>query len=285
MLDLAESLPDDVVFYHGLWQDITDQLLLGPDGYSVFIDREKGEAKFDSPLFLRWLNFYASLPKDFDDWMRSTPTGKLRAARDDAAIYDYAYRDKIALQWLGVYDFYNYRAESLFGTKDWVFLGHPAEGHNGINCEARNALVMTKWCAEQDLCWDVIRMFMTTPVSFSGLPTLESLFDYKLERQDPMDNQYIVYFDGATVGSERDPDLTTDKLTKPGYIVFPEERDFEHLKRILNAAGYPMTEKVSSDIAEIVAEEMSAFVGGVGTAEECAEKIQSRVSIWLSEHE
>ena len=29
---------------------------------------------------------------------------------------------------------------------------------------------------------------------------------------------------------------------------------------------------------------MSAFVGGVGTAEDCTKKIQSRVSIWLAEH-
>ncbi len=284
MLDFAESTPDDVVFYHSLRQDNADRILLGPDGYSVFIDMENGEAKFDSPLFLRWLKFCASLPKDLDDWLKSTPTGRLRAARDDAGIYDYAYRDRIALQWIGVYDMSLDRAESLFGTKDWVFLGHPGEGHSGIDCQARNALVMTKWCAEKELCWDVIRMFMTTPVSFNGLPALESLFDYDLERRNPMDHQAIVYFDGATVGSERDPDLTPDKLTRPGYIVLPEERDFEHIKRVLNAAGYPMTEKVSSDITEIVAEEMSAFLGGVGTAEDCAAKIQSRVSIWLAEN-
>ena len=285
MLDLAESLPEDTVFYHSLWQENADRMLLGPDGYSVFIDREKGEAKFDSPLFTRWLKFYASLPKDFDDWMKSTPTGKLRAARDDAAIYDYAYRDKIVLQWIGVYDFRNERAESLFGTKDWVFLGHPAQGHSGIDCRAQNCLVMTKWCANPDICWDVIRMFLLSPASSIGLPVLESKFDEALAERDYLDHQAIVYFDGSTVGSPRDPDLTQDKLKKPGYIVFYAPEDFEHIRRLMNIAGYPMTEKLSPDIAEIVAEEISAFAGGVGTAEDCARKIQSRVSIWLSEHE
>lgn len=36
---------------------------------------------------------------------------------------------------------------------------------------------------------------------------------------------------------------------------------------------------------EIVEKEISAYLAGVGTADDCAEKIQSRVEIWLAEHE
>ena len=38
------------------------------------------------------------------------------------------------------------------------------------------------------------------------------------------------------------------------------------------------------DVTDVVREEIPAFLGGVGTAEDCAKKIQSRVSIWLAEH-
>jgi hypothetical protein len=244
---------------------------------------EDGQAKFDSPLFLRWLNFYASLPKDSDDWMKKTPTGKLQAARDFAGIYDYAYQDRIALQWISLYQLHLSRQESLFGTKDWVYLGHPAEGHSGVDCRADNCLVMTRWSGEKELAWDVIRTLIADPENWGGLPTLESLFDQSLERQNLLNQQYIVYFNGSTIGSARDPDLKRENLQSPGYIVRPEREDFEHVKRILNSAGYPMTEKLNPDIAAIVAEEISAFVGGVGTAEDCAAKIQSRVSILLAE--
>ena len=37
-------------------------------------------------------------------------------------------------------------------------------------------------------------------------------------------------------------------------------------------------------ISAIIEEELSAFAAGVGTAEDCAAKIQSRVSIWMAEH-
>ena len=36
---------------------------------------------------------------------------------------------------------------------------------------------------------------------------------------------------------------------------------------------------------DIVREEISTYFGGLGTAEACAKKIQSRVTIWLSENE
>ena len=45
-----------------------------------------------------------------------------------------------------------------------------------------------------------------------------------------------------------------------------------------------MTEFVDPEIQAIVAEELSALGAGVGTPEECAKKIQSRVSILLAEN-
>ena len=285
MLDVAESLPDDAEFYYSLRQDNAVDLLLGPDGYGVFVDLEKHEAHFDSPLFRRWLDFYASLPKDYNDWLQRSPTGQLMNRKDYAGVYDWAYQDRIVLRWGGIIYHELSMIESLFGTKDWVYLGHPAEGHSGIDCRAEAAVVMTRWCTERETAWDVLRTLIAESNSPFRLPALETVYDRILAENSPYNHQYIVYFDGNTVGSERDPDLTPEKLKRPGYIVLPEPEDYEHLKRILNAAGYPLTESLSPEIAAIVAEEISAYLGGVGTPESCAAKIQSRVSIWLSEHE
>ena len=119
--------------------------------------------------------------------------------------------------------------------------------------------------------------------NLNDLPALESAFDAQLREYGYLNRQAIVYFSGSTVGSERDPDLTAADLKQPGYIVWPEEEDFAHIRRLLNAAGYPMTDKLSPEITAIVEEELSVFAAGVGSAEDCAKKIQSRVSIWLAE--
>ncbi|MBR4896048.1 MAG: hypothetical protein IKZ41_06445, partial [Clostridia bacterium] len=62
LLDFAESLPSDVRLFNGLSRENAADSLLGPSGYRLFLDRKRAKCAFDSPEFLRWLNFLASLP-------------------------------------------------------------------------------------------------------------------------------------------------------------------------------------------------------------------------------
>ena len=76
-----------------------------------------------------------------------------------------------------------------------------------------------------------------------------------------------------------------DDLGAVGWVSIPTAEDFARFEAFLdNDAGYPLTERISPEINEIIEEEISAFFAGVGSAEDCAKKIQSRVSIWLAEH-
>ena len=43
-------------------------------------------------------------------------------------------------------------------------------------------------------------------------------------------------------------------------------------------------EELPFEVASIIREEISSFLGGVGSAADCAGKIQSRMSIWLAEN-
>ena len=49
-------------------------------------------------------------------------------------------------------------------------------------------------------------------------------------------------------------------------------------------AAAPILEMTPDTVTSILTEEISACLSGVGTAEDCAAKIQSRVSIWLAEN-
>ena len=78
---------------------------------------------------------------------------------------------------------------------------------------------------------------------------------------------------------------TPADLDVPGWVSVPTAEDFARFEAFLdNDAGYPLTERLSPVITSIIKEEISAFLSGKGTAEDCAKKIQSRASIWMAEH-
>jgi hypothetical protein len=90
------------------------------------------------------------------------------------------------------------------------------------------------------------------------------------------------------------PDRTVEEveqlmaLYSPGisYEVFPycTEEDVTAVRELIRTAGNPYRTRIPNEVRDIVTEEISAFLSGVGTAESCAAKIQSRASIWLAEH-
>ena len=74
-------------------------------------------------------------------------------------------------------------------------------------------------------------------------------------------------------------------LTEPGILTEFTEEDERRIRDILdNHCGIPFALSANEDVTAIVHEELSVFLSGVGTAEDCAKKIQSRVSIWLAEN-
>ncbi|MBQ3707811.1 MAG: hypothetical protein II889_07875 [Clostridia bacterium] len=59
--------------------------------------------------------------------------------------------------------------------------------------------------------------------------------------------------------------------------------DAAKMEAILDSLGRPLLEVWRTDVKGILHEELSAYLAGIGTPEDCAKKIQSRVSIWLAE--
>ena len=56
------------------------------------------------------------------------------------------------------------------------------------------------------------------------------------------------------------------------------------IRAFLDAPVAPAYEELPFEVASIIREEISSFLGGVGSAADCAGKIQSRMSIWLAEN-
>jgi len=77
--------------------------------------------------------------------------------------------------------------------------------------------------------------------------------------------------------------VTGSDLPYPGIVSDYTPEDAAKMEAILDSVGMPLLSVWKTDVREIIGEELSAFLAGVGTPEDCAAKIQSRVSLWLAE--
>ena len=283
LLDYAESLPEDVTFEPYLTQENAQSRLLGRDGFRSFYDREHASCSFDSPEFIRLLGFLAGLPKDRQELLRVSAFDRA----DSVEQYGYFYGGKVALYPFTLSGLDRLRnAESQFGAKDWVMIGFPAEGHNGSYLTTDTCLVMTSFCAAPELAWEwlcAVMLGTDDDWGFARWSSLKSAFDARAE--DLWNTQSILYFNGNMESYGNYEPFTEADLKSPGYICRLEKTDTDRLKTLLDdVLGSPMIDAVPGQITEIVNEEISVFLSGVGTAEDCAGKIQSRVSIWQAEH-
>ena len=146
---------------------------------------------------------------------------------------------------------------------------------------------MTSFCDNPEIAWDVIRSLIIDQDDYSEevMPVLKT--DFEAKAREYYNADFIFYFDSWETSVPKDPahPITSESLEKPGIVTEFTEADADFILDYLdNRCGCPYTLSVHEEIAAIIQEEISAYLAGVGTAEDCAKKIQSRVSIWLAEN-
>ncbi len=287
-LDFADALPPDIVLIGGLTQEKAMSLrygILGNFGLDAFFDEAAGKCAFDDPLFVRWLKFVSSLPKDESELKKRSPFD----AEKDSSKYDWLMTDRVALARMYGYDATDcVRFESTFGTKDWVLVGYPSAEGSGTEISSTIACCVTTFCPDPDAAWDFVRtVVLSKKQTTSFSPNLSALRDgTESAMKTSLNRDYVQYFNGEIESNspKKDPPLTKEDLRKPGYIIDFTKEDADRILAELDRAGKPITKMIPAAVQEIVAEEISTYLGGLGSAEDCAGKIQSRVSIWLAEH-
>ena len=283
-LDYAENLPADTELLHGFTRDKASNLLFGADGYAFFIDTENGTCSFDSPDFIRCLRFLRSLPTEEE--YRRTEWGEM----DADTIMERRMHEKIALVRVAP-DAIGHTPVLAHGTKEWVLIGYPApEKRNGAGVPVMlgQVFVISSSCQNKEAAWEFIRSCFTDKDGQGGSPALKSLFRSMAETK--YDYEFLDFFSfhaetGYGIIQKRDPDhpVTGSDLPYPGIVSDYTPEDAAKMEAILDSVGMPLLSVWKTDVREIIGEELSAFLAGVGTPEDCAAKIQSRVSIWLAE--
>lgn len=285
MLDFFESLPADVEKYPQLFRKSGVYGLLA-QGYGCFIDRETGTCSFDSDLFIRYLNFLMTLPEDNREWRAHSEYASMSAPDQFSARMS----GKVALdmKWLGFpHDYWD--LETVFGTRDYTLIGRATTTDSGARVTSGHVFAITNFTQSPDICWGLLKYFFAEKqpafLAESGILSLKTSMNAVFESSAQYDHVY--YTTGTTHTLERDPEnpLTEETLDKPGILLSFTDEDRQKYEDFLDNSGNPLIHEISDAVTDIVKEEMSVYFSSLGTAEDCAKKIQSRVTIWLSENE
>ncbi|MBR5313548.1 MAG: hypothetical protein IKU40_11780 [Clostridia bacterium] len=280
MIELAKSLPEDMVLYESLNKQQSLSSWLGQNWHRLFIDEETNTCRFDSEEFIGLLEYLGTLPNTWEDaaklladyretGVRWAPhqTGHVALAPDQIWLVS---------SWV--------TREHTFFDSNLVRIGYPtAEGQNGSTVDMI-PYVITSFCEIPDLAWDFIESILL-PDNFQTfgacLPVLRS------QVEQICTDAYELYWDVSPNGGVGGSTLAYAYEIHPGDIryIFTERHERELIDFLDNIAGQPISTISDDVIADILSEEITSFFGGTKTAEECADIVQSRVSIYLSENE
>jgi len=284
MVEYAAALPEGVSLMDKLSAENAADLLFGGTGYSAFVDVKAGTCSFDSADFIRYLEFLQTLPKEFD--YRSYDRAETAEKYGDGRLI-------LAEQtYMGISDYL--KEESIFRTPEYIRIGYPSGGSfSGGSYITAAPFVITSFCEYPEEAWSFIETSLfdigenlLSNRYKSGFPTLKSQFQQVCE--DSADYVYKYYYDGRYSMGINNPESPLSLLTddRPGIVKYFTEEDAAELEQWLDEdVGIRLGNTVSKEISEIVEEEISSYLADVKDAQSCAKMIQSRVNLWLSEHE
>ncbi len=250
-----------------------------------FIDWSTGTCRFDSPEFIRLLQFCNRFLDEFDwehyeynDEDMNTET-RIAAGRQmllRASIY--------SLQDVIYNDFYFGGDGTSSAT---TYIGYPTSSGAGNAMQFQMSLGMSSRCADKEGAWSFMRLFLEDEFQNSlwYLPVKRSVFEEKLA--ELMEPRYQKDENGDYVTDENGEKIMVP-LASWGFedgtireIYQLSEAQAQNLRDLIESTtkDYSSNEAVS----ELITNEAKPFFLGQKSAEEVARLIQSKVNIYVNE--
>ena len=182
--------------------------------------------------------------------------------------------------------------DALFLTDEVTMIGYPVTasetGSSGIIAEPEKIFAITSFSGHPDAAWTFIRtVLLGMDASSVHGPILKSVYDRQVLSE--LGKTFAYYTDGSKTSFRVTEDNPIEKADpypdKPGIRRTFDETEAEKLRAVYDSVGSPHLSGISEAVSEIVSEELSAMSAGMSSPEDCAKRIQSRVSIWLAEHQ
>lgn len=233
-----------------------------------FVDFKNGSCSFDSQGFIDLLKFINDLPKDEDTEMDY----------EDSEAY---YRENKALlmtYFISSFEDYQVLKKGYFGT-EIEFNGFPSDDDAQSYISPYLQIAMNSDCKHKDVAWEFMKSFMTDEYQNK----IEWSFPVKKTAMDALaakaqEKPYYIDSKGKKVE-------TSSTWSIGGIDVEIEELSKEETDELVNfVKSVNKTTLYEEKIVNIITEEADAYFEGQKTAEEVADIIQSRVSLYMSEN-
>lgn len=277
----ASMLCDDVVSFSN-YKEICKQRNVDPsmimgeltkedaeDLYALsaleFVDVENKTCDFKNQDFYQLLEFVNGLPEKVSDEPEVT-----------------IYRDKKAIllpvQIYGMDDYV--WAKKGFFDGDVVYNGMPTANAGETFIEVPFQIAMSSTCKDKTVAWEFIRSFLTEEYQSElqcYFPVSEKAFETELKKAQVKEDSYTDE-DGHVVEVQKHILVMDDIEVELEPINEAEAKQFYEL--VKSADKSTLWDEA---IVTIISEEVEAYLAGQKSAEEVADIIQSRVSIYLNE--
>ena len=266
LIELYNKYPEKARAYHTR-TDMFSEIFSSSDD---FVDYENAVCSFDSPEFIKLLEFCNEFPQEID---------KPDKENDPEGLDNYYYervfdfikdRDLIAYQRFYDFNSFNYYKYGYFSNDDAEIVNCPSVDESRAKIGFNSGFVISEKSADKQACWEFIKSFLSEENQQcgngygNGFPAMKEYF-YKSADESMKEQDINEQFKGT---GEKIPPLSQ------------QERDF-YCDYIMNADS--CVDYYSQSIIDICHEETDAYFNGGQTAQQTAEYIQSRVSILLSE--
>ena len=259
-LDLAQQHGAQQMFGAGMTRDGFLTRLIAYTG-KEYVDRVHGTCSFDSPEFVRLLQYLSQLPEEKDetlgDWER------IYFGKQDL----YCTGGGNLIRWICY-------ADSVFGGESRS-IGFPATNGNGVAMTPTIRLGMSAKSEVQDGVWAFFKFLLSDSFQYKvgDVPMMQNALDRIIEKWvSEMDGEKALGLVGVMDGQRFNttiPLATLDDNKK--------ERAIQVIQSIDCVNEY------DSNLFDIIWQEVNAYLGGGKTAEQAAATIQSRASLYMAE--
>lgn len=170
----------------------------------------------------------------------------------------------------------DYQIQSVLYEGNLAYVGYPTANGSGTAVSYRgNELAVNAKKENQEAAWDFVKYYLLNGYAEGGFPVVKTQFDEVMEQA--MQPTMVTSIEGTYEMSKGS--YYTEDTSIEVFEATPEEA--AAVKKLIDSADNKFEYHV--EIMDIISEEAEAFLAGQKSAEDVAEIIQNRVSLYLQE--
>ncbi len=280
--DTYNSFPEDVYFSNIMGMNLPRDVFefLCTSNLHSFIDYEKGKCNFNTPEFAEMLEFTQTvrlMPEmDWQTFYDTHTDEEANLFHEDDFNSISKGESMLTNDWASyIGDFIELKRKYNFDDGEFTLINSPSDNPNSqIQLDTLYSVVTNGKCPEG--AWDYINYITSENFLTSYLQTYRSFSSFK--------GAFEKINERVRWESENPTYIDENGRTHAVFTTSKPITDVEYNMALEYIGNCTVPTDYNEALYNIIMEEYTAFAAGDKTAAECAERIQNRVSIFLSEN-